>query len=70
MKETSRCERVPIKVAAEILGVSVLCVQERMRRGIYPIGLYISKKQSGKKIDRFEIYKPKLEAFIGKELDI
>ena len=66
----SKCERVPIKVAAEILGVSVLCVQERMRRGISPIGQFISKKQSGKRYDRFEIYKPKLEAFIGKELKL
>ncbi|MCI5792816.1 MAG: hypothetical protein MR011_06090 [Lachnospiraceae bacterium] len=66
----AKCERVPIKVAAEVLGVSVLCVQERMRRGIYPIGQFISKKQSGKRYDRFEIYKPKLEAFIGKELKL
>jgi len=41
-----------------------------MRRGIYPIGLYISKKQSGRTQDRFEIYRTKLEAFIGRELDI
>jgi|GEM_PF-1729339 len=70
MKEASRREKVPIQVAAEILGVSQSCVRERMRRGIYPIGLFISKKQSGNTQDRFEIYKPKLEAFIGRELDI
>lgn len=70
MKETARSVKVPIQVAAEVLGVSQSCVRERMRRGIYPIGLYISKKQSGRTQDRFEIYRTKLEAFIGRELDI
>lgn len=65
-----RTEKIPIKTAAKILGVSVLCVQERMRRGIYPIGLYIPKEKSGKKCDRFEVYRTKLEAFIGKEIEL
>lgn len=60
-------ERVDLKEAAELLGVSVPCLRERMRRGIYPIGLYASKKQTGGKRDLFEVYRSKLNAFLGKE---
>lgn len=69
-KENVQCEKVPIEIAAQILGVRVACLRERMRRGIYPIGLYISKKQSGKKRDQFEVYKTKLEAFVGREIEL
>ncbi len=60
-------ERVELKEAAELLGVSIPCLRERMRRGIYPIGLYIPKKESGNKRDAFEVYRSKLNKFLGKE---
>lgn len=60
-------EKVPLKEAAELLGVSVPCLRERMRRGIYPIGLYIPKQQAGRKLDSFEVYRAKLYKFLGKE---
>lgn len=60
-------EKVPLKQAALELGVTENAVRERMRRGIYPIGVYIPKHISKKKNDRFEIYRSKLDKFLGKE---
>lgn len=59
-----KSERVPIKEAAELLGTSPAAVRERMRRGIYDIGLYIPKSKSGNSRDSFEIYRAKLNKLL------
>ena len=66
-KGEAMTEKIELKEAAELLGVSVPCLRERMRRGIYPIGLYASKKETGGKRDIFEVYRSKLYKFVGKE---
>ena len=62
-----KSEKVPINEAAAELGITAACLRERMRRGIYPIGLYIPKKLSGCKEDRFEVYRSKLDKFLEKD---
>lgn len=65
-----RSEKVSVRQAAIELGVSENAVRERMRRGLYPIGVFIPKHISLKKHDRFEIYRSKLDRFLGKEHSI
>lgn len=59
-------ERVPLPVAAEILGMSKQGVREHMKRGLFfpPIG-YVSNP-SGRQF-QYRIYKNMLEEHIGRE---
>ena len=60
------CERVPIKQAAQELGMSRQAVREQMRRNIFDIGDYIPKEKTGKKQDEFHVYRPKLDRHLGR----
>jgi len=60
------CERVPIKQAAQELGMSRQAVREHMRRGLFDIGDYIPKERTGKKQDSFYVYRPKLDRHLGR----
>ena len=59
-------ERVPIKQAAQELGMSRQAVREHMRRNLFDIGDYIPKEKTGKKQDEFHVYRPKLDRHLGR----
>ena len=59
-------ERVPIKEAAQILGMSQQGVREHMKRNLFPepIG-YVTSVSAGRK--QYHIYRDMLNKHIGKE---
>lgn len=59
-------ERIPVREAAEILGMSQQGVREHMKKGLFasPIGYVISASEKKKE---YYIYKDMLNRYIGKE---
>lgn len=62
MKEVTK-----VPQAARILGCPQQKVRERMKRGIWDLGDYIPPGK-GRRIADYDIFKHKLEKFIGREL--
>lgn len=54
---------------AKILGVSQQAVREHLKRGLWDFGECIPKKVRGKETNEYNIYRAKLEAYIGRPLD-
>lgn len=60
-------ETISISAVAQILGCSQQSVREYIRQGIWNFGEVIPKKKTGKKQDRFVIYRRKFYRHIGIE---
>ena len=60
-------KRVPNKLAAEILGVSITMMFWQMQQGLIDIGTVITPEQSGMKHHKYYVYEDKLYKHIGKE---
>lgn len=62
-------ERVSVREAADILGMSVQNLRDKMADGTIPIGTVVIGKtnQYGSRKNTYLIYRPKLERFIGKD---
>lgn len=63
----NRPNRIPVQVAAKLMGVSTLFVREGMRLGLLPIGEAIQLPGSSKWT--FYISPPLLAQYIGADLD-
>lgn len=64
-----KSERVTVKEAAEILGIGVQSLRDKMADGTINIGTVVKGKpnQYGSRQNTYLIYRAKLERFIGKE---
>lgn len=60
-------EVTKVPQAALIIGCPQQKVRERMKRGIWDLGDYIPPSK-GRRIADYDIFKHKLEKFIGREL--
>lgn len=56
--------------AAEILGVDRHTLKDRIRRGIWTFGEIVPARKCGGKYDRIIIWVAKLEAYIGRCVDV
>ncbi len=56
--------------AAQEIGCSPQCVRIKMQKGLWDIGIAISPKRSGKQHWEYNIFRRKLDRFLGKEDDI
>ena len=59
-------EKVSIKRSAEIIGINEQALRERMKAGVYDIG--VCWKPKGSKNYVYDIFKSKLEKLIGRTL--
>ena len=62
MKEVTK-----VPQAARIIGCTQQKVRERMTRGLWDLGVYIPPGK-GRRVADYDIFKAKLESFIGREL--
>jgi len=61
-------KKVPNKIAAKTLGMSVDMMFWLMREGLIDVGTVITPKQSGQKYHKYFVYEDKLNKHIGKEV--
>lgn len=61
-------ETMTVKETAERLGCSPQAVREHIRRGIWKFGEVIPASRTGKKCDRFIIYRRKFNKHVGIEM--
>ena len=61
-------ERVSVSDAAKELGCAAQAVRERMKRGIWDLGEVIEPCNMSGKHYCYNIYRPKLDRLLGKEV--
>lgn len=60
-------EKISLKQASKIIGINEQALRERMKAGVYDIG--VVWKPKGSKHYVYDIFKSKLESLIGRELE-